>query len=93
MKISVDKSKSTGQNVRIVTLDVPLYIKKRYIVACCNDVLSKTNVLLRIGVFHLALPFIGCICNIMVGSGLDDICSLMNDPGSVKKMLCGSLMI
>lgn len=68
---------------------MPLFVKARDIVAPCSEICGVKSVIVRLGGFHLAMSFLGCIGYIMAGSGIEDICSLVYAKGSVDKMLSG----
>lgn len=49
----------------------------------------RKNVIIRLGGFHLAMSFLGCIGFVMKGSGLKELLSTIYAPNSVDKMLTG----
>lgn len=76
-----------GMKTLIVTFDQPLYIKARDIVEA--TFFDQIVVIVRLGGFHLLMSFMGCIGQIMAGSGIKEILSLIYAEGSVDKMLNG----
>lgn len=74
------------QQTAFVTFDQPLYIKAREIVA--NDS-SLTNVVVRLGGFHMLMSFLGSIGTIMDGSGLKELLCTVYAGNSVDHMLTG----
>lgn len=78
-----------NQKTCFVTFDQPLYIKARDIVASCEQNTNISNIIVRLGGFHLLMSFLGCIGFLMAGSGLKDLLSTIYAPISVDKMLTG----
>lgn len=80
------KCTTMNQDTCFVTFDQPLYIKAR-------DVVEKTpmlsNVIVRLGGFHLLMSFMGAIGYIMTGSGLKELLSIIYAPNTVEKMFTG----
>lgn len=76
-----------GMKTLIVTFDQPLYIKARDIVEA--TLFDQVLVVVRLGGFHLLMSFMGCIGQIMAGSGIKEILSLIYAEGSVDKILNG----
>lgn len=70
----------------IITFDQPLYIKAAEITASSSDL---SNVIIRLGGFHLLMSFLGSIGFIMTGSGLDALWETVYAPASVMHMLTG----
>jgi len=70
----------------IITFDQPLYIKAAEITASSSDL---SNVIIRLGGFHLLMSFLGSIGFIMTGSGLDALWETVYAPASVVHMLTG----
>lgn len=65
-----------------ITFDQPLYIKARDIVGA--NIFDQTLIVVRLGGFHLFMSFLGCIGEIMGGSGLKEVLSLMDIPMLVQ---------
>lgn len=76
-----------GMKTCIITFDQPLYIKACDIVEA--KVFDQTLMIVRLGGFHLLMSFMGCIGEIMGGSGIKDIFALIYAEGSVDKILNG----
>ncbi|XP_046409257.1 uncharacterized protein LOC124174204 [Ischnura elegans] len=76
-----------GMKTCFITFDQPLYIKARDIVE--TKIFDQTLMVVRLGGFHLLMSFLGCIGEIMGGSGLKDVLSLIFAEGSVDKILNG----
>ena len=70
----------------IVTFDQPLYIKAAEIAASSSHL---SNVIIRLGGFHLLMSYLGSIGFIMTGSGLDALWETVYAPASVVHMLTG----
>lgn len=82
------KTKAHGQNTCIVTYDQPLYMKARDIVGNCQRS-DLSNVVVRLGGFHLLMSFMGAIGAIMAGSGLKELLATIYAENSVEKILNG----
>lgn len=52
-----------------------------------------SNVIIRLGAFHLIISFLGCISFIMKGSGLKELLSTIYAPNSIDKMLTGQTYV
>lgn len=76
-----------GMKTCIITFDQPLYIKARDIVEI--KIFDQILIIVRLGGFHLLMSFLGCIGEIMGGSGLKDVLCLIYAEGSVDKILNG----
>lgn len=76
-----------GMKTCFITFDQPLYIKARDIVGA--TIFNQILIVVRLGGFHLLMSFMGCIGQIMGGSGLKSILSLIFAEGSVDKILNG----
>lgn len=76
-----------GMKTCIITFDQPLYIKARDIVQAL--LFDKVHMVVRLGGFHLLMSFMGCIGQIMAGSGIKDILSIIYAEGSVDQLLSG----
>ena len=89
LKCAVDNAASNNQKTCIVTFDQPLFMKAREIVAASEPGSEIPKVILRLGGFHMLMSFLGCIGNIMAGSGIKVALSIIYAPNSVEKMLNG----
>lgn len=76
-----------GMKTCIITFDQPLYIKSRDIVEA--SIFDEVHMVVRLGGFHLLMSYMGCIGQIMAGSGINDILSITYAEGSVEKILSG----
>lgn len=70
-----------------VTFDQPLYQKSFEMVKSCSE--EFPNVMVRLGIFHLLMSFLGAIGFIMSGSGINEVLNVIYAPLSVQKMLTG----
>ncbi|KYN50496.1 hypothetical protein ALC57_00134 [Trachymyrmex cornetzi] len=82
-----EKCKQLNQHTCFVTFDQPLYIKAKDIISSENSNLS--NVIVRLGGFHLLMSFMGSIGYIMEGSGLKELFSTIYAVNSIDKMMTG----
>lgn len=76
-----------GQKTVFVTFDQPLYIKAREIIA--NDRAILTDVVVRLGGFHMLMSYLGAIGTIMHGSGLKELLGTVYAGNTVDHMLTG----
>lgn len=79
-------------DVCFVTFDAPLYLKARYILSCVDsndDPFGLSNIIARLGGFHLLMSFLGSIGFIMDGSGLKEAFSVIYAENSAEKALAG----
>ena len=74
----------------IVTFDQPLFQKASEIVASSNNL---DKVILHLGGFHLTMSYLGCIGQIMSGSGLAELWEQVCAKGSVAHMLTGHTFV
>lgn len=81
-----NECKSLNQNTCVVTFDQPLFWKARDVVACVSDF---SNVIVRLGGFHLLMSFMGAMGTIMAGSGLKELFCEVFASNSVDKILSG----
>lgn len=88
LRFANDKCRAHGQKTCVVTFDQPLYIKAKEIVANCQGT-DLSNVVVRLGGFHLLMSFLGSIGMIMSGSGLKELLSTIYAENSIDKMLSG----
>lgn len=77
------------QRTCFVTFDQPFYIKAREIVAASSNDSRFSNIVIRLGGFHLLLSFLGCIGYIIAGSGLKELLSSIYAINSAEKMMQG----
>lgn len=68
---TVTKSNEINQKTTFVTFDLPLYMKAKDIVHTHGKELS--NVVVRLGGFHLLMSFLGCIGYLTTNSGLQEM--------------------
>lgn len=61
LRSASEKCKSLNQRTCFVTFDQPLYIKSRDIIASCGPESGLSNVIVRLGGFHLLMSFMGSI--------------------------------
>ncbi|KAL8616901.1 hypothetical protein ACOMHN_041820 [Nucella lapillus] len=69
--------------------DQPLYWKAHEIISNKPEQQELSCILLRLGVFHVEMSFMGCIGHLMDGSGLQEILELAYAPNAVVHMLTG----
>jgi hypothetical protein len=74
-----NEAKSVGITTPNVTFDQPLYIK-----ACDIAMTAGLDVVIRLGVFHTVMSFLGAIGNLMRWSGLEEMLGLMYGPNTVN---------
>lgn len=74
------------QQTCYVTFDQPLDIRARIIV---NDQKYLTNIVVRLGGFHLLMSFLGAVGYIMSGSGLQELWLIIYAQKSTEKMISG----
>lgn len=89
LMMAVEKSKELQIQTTFVTFDQPLYMTAVDIVLSAEPDSELSNVIIRLGGFHLVMSFLGCIGFIMKGSGLKELLSTIYAPNSVDKMLTG----
>lgn len=75
-----------NRNYCIVTFDQPLFIKAVDIVAASTEL---SNVVARLGGFHLLMSFMGATGFIMAGSGLEELWRTVYGSDSITHMLDG----
>lgn len=73
----------------ILTFDQPLYWKSRLIIEHEPVSSPLKNIVLMLGGFHMKMSYLGCIGNLMTGSGLQETLEQIYAPCSVVKMLSG----
>lgn len=81
-----DQCRTVGQTTCFVTFDQPLYAKAVEIASSCPQL---TNVVIRLGGFHLLMSFLGAIGYIMGGSGLQELWETVYAKASVVHMMSG----
>lgn len=87
---AAEESKKSGQSTCIVTFDQPLYMKAKDIVLQNNSEHGElSNVIVRLGGFHLLMSFLGSIGFLMTGSGLAELWSTVYASASIPHMLSG----
>jgi len=85
----VEESKSLNQVTCLVTFDQPLYLKARDILASRPADPALSNVVLRLGGFHLLMSFMGAIGYIMQGSGLTELFNTIYASNAIEKIMSG----
>lgn len=86
---AVDKCKSIKRNVCFVTFDQPLYLKAREILASSSSDSDSGIVIVRLGGYHLLMPFLGVIGYIMSGNGLQELFYVAYAQLSTERMMAG----
>lgn len=86
LHFTMEKSKLLNQKTTLVTFDQPLFIKAQDIVYRTPEL---SSVVVRLGVFHLTIFFLGYIGYVMSGSGLKECLSEVYAPNSVDAILSG----
>jgi len=89
LKYIINDGNKDGHTTCVVTLDQPLYLKTREIIATLTGDPKFSNVFVRLGGFHLLMSYLGSIGYIMADSGLKEIMSVIFAPNSVDKILLG----
>lgn len=80
---ALENAKRYGHDVCVITFDQPLYAKAREIVSAAPKESDLSKIVIRLGVFHLLMSFFGSIGNIMQGSGIKEVLSLIYAPNSL----------
>lgn len=88
MKNFIIMNKKLGQDKAFLTLDLAIYCKAKVIqwnFPVFNDLI------IRLGGFHIALNFLGCIGNLYMGSGLEEwvVEGDVYGPNTLAKILAG----
>jgi hypothetical protein len=83
------KCESLHQYTCFVTFDQPLYFKAREITSSNDENSKLSNVVVRLGGFHLLMSFMGSIGHIMTGSGLKELFNTIYALNSIKKIMAG----
>ncbi|XP_053398129.1 uncharacterized protein LOC123551553 [Mercenaria mercenaria] len=73
----------------IVTFDQPLYWKAMTVVANENTYSLLKAILVRLGGFHCIMSFLGCIGQLMSGSGLSELLETIYAPNTIPHMMSG----
>jgi hypothetical protein len=81
---AADESKKLGLKTCFVTFDQPLYIKARNIVEQSK---FETQIVVRLGGFHLLMSFMGTIDYIIAESGLKELWNTIYAANSIEKMM------
>ena len=82
-------AKSHGQKTCVITFDQPLYSKAREMVAASDPNSELSNVVVKLGGFHMLMSFLGSIGYIMDGSGLTEALGKIYATNSVDTILNG----
>lgn len=88
LNYAAEETKKSKQTMCFVTFDQPLYIKAKDIVSS-NQNGDLSNVIVRLGGFHLLMSYLGSIGYIMDGSGIAELWSTVYGSSSVPHMLSG----
>lgn len=86
---ALENAKRYNHDVCIITFDQPLYAKAREIVSAAPEGSEVSKIVVRLGGFHLLMSFFGAIGQIMQGSGIKEVLSLIYATNSLDKMLNG----
>lgn len=73
----------------MVTFDQSLYIKAVELVLAAEECSVLKMVWVRLGGFHMLMPFLGSIGYIMGGSGLEELWNTIHAKNSIPSMLNG----
>ena len=73
----------------VLTFDQPLYWKAFTIITNEPENSDLKSIVLRLGGFHMEMSYLGCIGNIMNGSGLQEILEIIYASNAVPHMLSG----
>ncbi|KAL8575021.1 hypothetical protein ACOMHN_063553 [Nucella lapillus] len=85
----VSKEARRHDSEPVITFDQPLYWKAHEIISNKPEQQEPSCILLRLGIFHVEMSFMGCIGHLMEGSGLQEILELAYAPNAVVHMLTG----
>ena len=86
LRFSSDHCHKHGIATCLVTFDQPLFMKASEIVAASAEL---SNVVVRLGGFHLLMSYMGAVGHIMSGSGLEYLWSTVCAKSSVTHMMSG----
>lgn len=89
LKFAANQCREQGQTACFVTFDQPLYAKAVEIVTACGSSSDLSNVIVRLGGFHLIMSYLGSIGHVMLGSGLEDAWGEVYAKASVTHMISG----
>ena len=73
----------------IITFDQPLWWKALTIIMSEPLGSDLREIVLRLGGFHIEMSFLGCIGNLMAGSGLKELLKMIYAPNAVEHILTG----
>ena len=73
----------------VITFDQPLWLKALMTVRSEPQDSELKSIVLRLGSLHTEMRFLGCIGNIMAGSGLQEVLELVYAKNAVGHMLTG----
>jgi hypothetical protein len=74
----------------IITFDQPLWWKALTIILAEPDGSPIRKIVLRMGIFHMEMSFLGSIGHLMSGSGLAELLELIYAPHTVPHILSGT---
>lgn len=80
---------SKYRQTAIVTFDQPLYWKAVTVISSENDNSSIKDIVLRMGGFHCIMSYLGCIGQLMSGSGLNDLLETVYAPNVIPHIVNG----
>ncbi|KAE8747077.1 hypothetical protein FOCC_FOCC006215, partial [Frankliniella occidentalis] len=86
LNFASDQCEKQKQKHCAVTFDLPLFMKATEISNGCPEL---KKVIVMLGGFHLIMSFLGCIGEIMSGSGLEDLFATVYAQNSVPHMMSG----
>ncbi|GBP43083.1 hypothetical protein EVAR_96345_1 [Eumeta japonica] len=89
LRCAVNIAKSHGQKTCVNTFDQLLYSKAREMIGASDANSELSNVIVKLGGFHMLMSFLGSIGYIMDGSGLEEALDKIYAENSVDKMLNG----
>lgn len=83
------KEAKSYQKTPIITFDQPLYWKAKMILQKNETDETIGNIVLRLGSFHTAMSFLGCIGHVMEGSGIENVLQVCYAPNTVPYIMNG----
>ena len=75
--------------ISIVTFDQPLYMRAQDLVHSQQGDTHLSNIVLRLGGFHLLMLFLGVVGYVMDGSGLKELWQTVYAPNTTEHMMSG----
>ncbi|KAK3923560.1 Tyrosine--tRNA ligase [Frankliniella fusca] len=86
LNFASDQCRKQQLKTCFVTFDQPLFMKATEISTGCPEL---KQVVVMLGGFHLIMSYLGCICEIMSGSGLEDLFATVYAKNSVPQIMSG----